>query len=166
MRNRVSNDGHNGKPSINLQSLGLTFCLVLMVLCSVFVFNSCKLIEKHRKTEVRIEYRDSIVYKTKLDSIYIYQHDSVFIKDNGDTVFVERWSVRYKDVLKEVHDTIYFTDIKVDTITEYQETIKEVQKPLNAWQRFQKNGFWVLLFMVLAACLYFGYKLYRKLKGM
>lgn len=142
-----------------------TILILVMLVCSATFLSSCKLIEKYRKVEVRIEYRDSIVYKTKLDSIYIYQHDSVFIKDKGDTVFVERWSVRYKDVLKEVHDTIYFTDIKVDTITEYQETIKEVQKPLNAWQRFQKNGFWVLLFIVLAACMYFGYKLYRKLKG-
>lgn len=165
MQNRVSNDGHNGKPSINLQSLGLTFCLVLMVLCSVFVFNSCKLIEKHRKTEVRIEYRDSIVYSTKLDSIYLYEKDSIFIKEKADTVFVERWSVRYRDVLKEKHDTVFFTDIKVDTLVEYREQIREVPKPLTAWQRFQKNGFWALLVIVLGICLYFGYKFYKKLKG-
>lgn len=57
-----------------------------------------------------VEVRDSIRVETRLDSVYVYEHDSIF-RDrwrNGDTVFVnvERWAVRYKDKIVEVHDTI------------------------------------------------------------
>lgn len=57
-----------------------------------------------------IEYRDSVRTEYKLDSVYVYKHDSIF-RDRwreGDTVFVttDRWRVMYKDKIVEVHDTI------------------------------------------------------------
>lgn len=57
-----------------------------------------------------VEIRDSMRVEYKHDSIYEYKHDSIF-RDrwrSGDTVYVnvERWAIRYKDKIVEVHDTV------------------------------------------------------------
>lgn len=57
-----------------------------------------------------VEVRDSVRTEYKLDSVYVYKHDSVW-RDrwrNGDTVFVvqEKYKTLYKDKIVEVHDTI------------------------------------------------------------
>lgn len=56
----------------------------------------------------------------RLDSVYIYQHDSIF-RDrwrNGDTIFVqvEKWQTRYKDKIVQVHDTISTNEVKVQQV--------------------------------------------------
>ena len=51
--------------------------------------------------------RDSIRMEYKLDSIYLYERDSIYIHAKADTVWVEKWKTRYKDVLKIERDTIY-----------------------------------------------------------
>lgn len=76
-------------------------CVLLCVLCSLTGCKTCVPI---------VETRDSIRVEYKLDSVYVYQHDSIF-RDrwrNGDTVFVtvEKWQTRYKDKIVQVHDTI------------------------------------------------------------
>lgn len=67
-----------------------------------------------------VEVRDSVRVEQRLDSVYIYQHDSIF-RDrwrNGDTVFVqvEKWAVRYKDKIVQVHDTISTNEVKVQQV--------------------------------------------------
>lgn len=57
-----------------------------------------------------VEVRDSVRTEYKLDSVYMYKHDSVW-RDrwrNGDTVFVvqEKYKTLYKDKIVEIHDTI------------------------------------------------------------
>lgn len=57
-----------------------------------------------------VEVRDSVRTEYKLDSVYVYKHDSVW-RDrwrNGDTVFVvqEKYKTLYKDKIVEIHDTI------------------------------------------------------------
>ena len=61
--------------------------------------------------------RDSIVTEYKLDSIYLYQRDSIHIREKADTVFVNKYVTRYKDVLKIERDTIW----QENTIVEVQE---------------------------------------------
>lgn len=51
--------------------------------------------------------RDSIRMEYKLDSIYLYERDSIYIHSKADTVWVEKWKTRYKDVMKIERDTIY-----------------------------------------------------------
>ena len=57
-----------------------------------------------------VETRDSIRVEFRHDSVYIWQHDSIF-RDrwrSGDTVYVtlEKYKTLYKDKIVEVHDTI------------------------------------------------------------
>ena len=51
--------------------------------------------------------RDSIRVEQRLDSIYLYEMDSIYIKEKADTIFVNKYVTRYKDVLKIERDTIW-----------------------------------------------------------
>ena len=77
---------------------------------------------------VREVVRDSLIVRTKLDSVYLYEKDSIFIKQKGDTVFFERFSIRYKDKLIEKKDTTYINKVEIQEIP--------VPAQLNWWQRW------------------------------
>lgn len=88
--------------------------------------------------------RDSVRVEYKLDSVYLYERDSIFVHEKKDTVFIERWKTRYKDVLKIQHDTIR------DTHTEVQVQRVEVTP------RFAKFCYWwfgVSAFLLIACAL-------------
>ena len=72
--------------------------------------------------------RDSVRVEYKLDSVYLYERDSIFVHEKRDTVFVERWKTRYKDVLKIQRDTV------IDTKTEVQR--------VEVTPRFAKFCYW------------------------
>lgn len=71
----------------------------------ILFFLGCKTIQPTIIT------RDSVRVEHHLDSVYIYERDSVFIDRwrAGDTVYItkEKWLTRYKDKEVAVHDTIY-----------------------------------------------------------
>lgn len=79
--------------------------ILLIATCAILVWmmSSCKVQDCIPETIVR----DSIRVEQKLDSIYLYEKDSIFIKEGRDTIFVEKYITRYKDVLKVQRDTIY-----------------------------------------------------------
>lgn len=79
--------------------------ILLIATCAIlaWMMSSCKVQDCIPETIVR----DSIRVEQKLDSIYLYEKDSIFIKEKADTVFIEKYITRYKDVLKVQRDTIY-----------------------------------------------------------
>lgn len=80
-----------------------TIVAALCVAMLVWMLQACKVQDCIPETIVK----DSIRVEFRHDSTYIYEKDSVFIKEKADTVFVEKWKTRYKDVLKIERDTIY-----------------------------------------------------------
>lgn len=105
----------------------LALAAVAFLLAIVACFGSCKTVlpcipETITRDSVRVEY--------KLDSVYLYERDSIFVHEKRDTVFVERWKTRYKDVLKIQRDTV------IDTKTEVQVQRVEVTP------RFAKFFYW------------------------
>lgn len=71
-----------------------------------------------------VEYRDSIRTEYIHDSIYRYERDSIFIHHKADTVWMEKYITRYKDVLKVERDTVWRDNM--------QTIVKEVEveKPI------------------------------------
>lgn len=109
----------------------------------------------------RVVYQKDTTYVSKIDSIYKYERDSVFVREKGDTVYKYVERVRYRDRYKV--DTLI--KVMVDSVA--VERIKEVkvEKPLSWWQRAKIGAFWWLLGALVAAVLWiFRKPLLRLLK--
>lgn len=114
---------------------------------------SCKTIEYVPVVEHEVHH-DSI-YFTKVQRDSIWQHDSVLIKDKGDTVLIEKWHTKY--IEKQVHDTTYVA--KVDSIPVPYEVIKEVPAKLSKTQR----GLILIGILTLMAAIIFGASWLKKI---
>ncbi|MDU1904660.1 MAG: hypothetical protein E6772_07745 [Dysgonomonas sp.] len=110
----------------------LTTLFILMVLLLLF---SCKTRTIHVPIEsVRVEYRD----KWLRDSVYL--HDSILIKMQGDTVWLEKYKYLYRDKL--VRDSVFITD-----------TIQVAYPVKGDTEYINRLYWWQYLLMVLgAAC--------------
>jgi len=97
---------------------------IALFLCLCY---SCKSVQYVPVESVKTEYRDKIVK----DSVYLY--DSVYIKEKGDTLIMERYRYLYRD--KFVRDSVFINDtIRVPYPVE---VVKPVKKRLSGWQNFQ-----------------------------
>ena len=85
------------------------------------------------------EYRDSIVVRLQHDTIQTYEKDSIYIHQRGDTVFRERWSIRYRDKVVERHDTIYQSVNKHDV---------EVREVVPTYYKGVSLAFWILVILL------------------
>jgi hypothetical protein len=114
-----------------------------------WMLQSCKVQNCIPETIVR----DSIVTEYKLDSIYLYEKDSIFIHEKADTVFINRFVTRYKDVMKIEHDTVY----QDNKVVEVKEVL--VEKPIAGVVKWFA---WIGLAAVLIVVIKIGLKVYRK----
>ena len=112
--------------------------VILSLILSVILFTGCK------PTEV-IKYVDRWHETTQIDTVKTIQKDSIFIHSKGDTVFVEKYKMLFKDRVKILNKTD--SVLKVDTI------VKNVQQPSKEiikykWGLFDWLGLSVLLYFI------------------
>lgn len=112
---------------------GIVICLLWLCL-----LNSCKTCECFPG----IEYRDSIVTRYHHDTIQTYEKDSIFIHARGDTVWRERWSIRWRDKIVERYDTIY-QDRQTETV--------RVERVVPTYYKGASLAFWILVVLLLLA---------------
>ena len=104
-------------------AIGLTALAIIAMLA----LSSCG---TTKYVEVPITKTDTlIVTDHQRDSVYL--HDSISVKQAGDTVWVQEWHTKYK--LKEVHDTTIVATH--DTIAKPYPIIEYEEKPLGWWQQ-------------------------------
>ena len=132
------NDYWNGYDPMNGMSDGermLAGCLQcgLLIVVAFVGMLLAALLSGCTKTEyVTVEKvrTDTLQYYCSIrDSVYL--HDSTFIREKGDTVWIEKWHTKWRERL--VHDTCYQS--RTDTLVSVTEHVKEVAKPLTWWQR-------------------------------
>ena len=82
--------------------------------------------------EVERILRDT-TYITKEVRDSVFLHDSVSVKERGDTVFVERWHTKYRERLQT--DTVYRS--RTDTVPKPYPVEKLVERQLTGWQRLR-----------------------------
>ena len=98
---------------------------------------------------VKTEY----INKMSIDSIYLY--DSVYLKEKGDTIFMEKYKYSYRDRLRV--DTV----IQKDSIRVPYPVI--VEKKLTWWQRIKLEfADWYLLATVLVVGFFAVKRLIKK----
>jgi hypothetical protein len=87
----------------------------------------------------------------------IYRHDSIYIREKGDTVWMERYKYVYRD--KVVHDTMYVN--QTDTIREPY----PVEKELTRWQQMKLElGGWAFGIIIAFALIIVGWMIYKSRK--
>ena len=106
----------------------------------------CKSIEYVPVVEKEVHH-DSI-YFTKVQRDSVWLHDSISLKEKGDTIRIEKWHTKY--IEREVHDTLY--QAKTDSIPVPYEVIKEVPAKLSKAQK----GLMTLGILTLMAAIIFG----------
>lgn len=106
------------------------------------------------------------VETVKTDSIYInqvqrdsiYRLDSIYIRDKGDTVWVEKYKYLFVDKLR--HDTMYVN---------HTDTIREpypVERELSRWQNMKMElGGWAFGIIITAALIIVGWIVYKSRKN-
>jgi len=96
----------------------------IFILLSVILLAGCSKTVYVPVQSTRTEYTDRMLR----DSVHLY--DSVFVKEKGDTVRIEKYKYLYKD--KIIRDSI----LKIDSIQVLCPVDKYVNR-LTGWQNFQ-----------------------------
>lgn len=129
---------------------------VLGMLLIAFFLSGCK--TKYIPME-KVVCREVLKHDTLHTSDSVFVHDSVFIRQNGDTRYIDRW--HEKMVFKNVYKVKVDSFLKRDSIP----VPYPVDKVLSKWEQFQlKYAIWSFgALCVLLVVL--GYKLYKKIKN-
>lgn len=121
----------------------------LLVALLVTILPSCKTVD----CLPEVVYRDSIRTEYIHDSIYRYERDSIYIHQKADTVWMEKYITRYKDVLKVECDTVW----RDNTQTIVKEVL--VEKPIAGVVKWFA---WIGAFFVVFYLVKIGLWVYRK----
>lgn len=132
--------------------------VLMVILFMLALLASCRQVEYVTVEKVRTD----TTYITKWQKDSVWLHDSIHVKENGDTVMIERWHTQWRDRLRV--DTIY--QATHDTIPQPYpiETIKMVEKELSWWQRLRLLVGNIGLLGILGVIGYYGVKLWRVYK--
>ena len=120
----------------------LYMLIVFMVGLMLIALGACKSV-KYVPVET-IKYDSIYITQHQRDSIYL--HDSIFHKEKGDTILIEKWHTKY--IEKQVHDTLI--QIERDTIPQPYPYEVEVPARLSWWQKTRMHVGEVTLIALLA----------------
>lgn len=127
----------------------VSWCITLApFMCMLFVICSCRTVKYVPVETVKID----TTYINKLQRDSIYMLDSVYVKEKGDTVLIEKYKYLYRDKL--VRDTMYIS--KADSI----QVPYPVEKELTRWQQFRMYfGGWAMCIVVISILILIVYKI-------
>ena len=115
---------------------------------------SCKSVEYVPVIEKEVHH-DSI-YLTKVQKDSVWLHDSILVKDRGDTVLIEKWHTKYIEKLRI--DTTYIA--KVDSIPAPYPVEKLVEKQLSKGQMLRLAVGDITIFGVCGVLVFFAVRLW------
>lgn len=123
--------------------------IILAVLAAVLT--GCK------QTEYVVvpEYHTDTLRVAQIVTDSVYKHDSIYIRQSGDTVLIEKWHTVWQN--HTAYDTLYKS--RMDTIAKPYPVIKEVPAELSWWQKTQMYAGDALLLLLLVVL---GFLVVRK----
>ena len=146
---KLYNEGIRKRAGTIFARSGKWLCIIMLT----SAIWSCKSVEYVPVETVRT---DSI-YINQVQRDSIYQHDSIYIREKGDTVWMEKYKYVYRDKL--VHDTMYVN--RTDTIREPY----PVEKELTRWQQMKLElGGWAFGIIITFALIIVGWIVYKSWK--
>lgn len=133
----------------------LTMCIwFLLILFAGFICIGLGACRSIKYVPVETVKHDSI-YITQHQKDSIYVHDSIYKKEKGDTLIIEKWHTKY--IEKQVRDTLI--QIERDTIPQPYPYEVEVPAQLSWWQ---KTRLYLANVVLLALAVFIGWKIYRR----
>lgn len=130
---------------------------LVFIVIAILLFSACRTITKTIEVPVEIPVeviKKEYIYDTKIDSVYI--RDSIDRWQKGDTLFITKYSTKYK-YLNRV-DTI----LKVDTIPKIISTTIEKKVEVNHIYWYQKTLMWLGGIAVILLIVVITYKIKKK----
>lgn len=130
----------------------MRYSILILIILLTAAICSCRSV-KYVPVEV-IKTDTTYINKVQRDSIY--QLDSIYIRDKGDTVLITKTMYIYRDKL--IRDTVYAS--RVDSV----QVPYPVEKELTHWQQFRMDvGGWaigILVILIIAGVcwLFFRFK--------
>ena len=103
--------------------------------------------------------RTDTTYITQHQRDSIWMHDSILVREKGDTVWFEKWHTKY--IEKQIHDTLY--SATHDTIPVICEVEKEVAAKLSSWQKLLIKAGHLALAALIACIIYIIIKIKDKI---
>lgn len=123
-------------------------CITLAPFMCLLLVCSCRTVKYVPVETIKID----TTYINKLQRDSIYMLDSVYVKEKGDTVFIEKYKYLYRDKL--VRDTMFIS--KADSI----QVPYPVEKELTRWQQFRMNfGGLAVCIVVISILILIVYKI-------
>lgn len=129
-------------------------CWMPTVLLISLLFVGCRPMQMVGGSTSQVSERETASRQT--DNVFIYVYDSVTIRENGDTVWQDRWHTEYRDRWHERTDTVTIRD----SIGVEKPVL--VEKPLSGWMNFQLWAGRLALIALLALVAWKVLKLYLK----
>lgn len=121
--------------------------IIIVILLAILLLTSCRSVEYVTVEKVRTD--TTYITRQQRDSIWL--HDSIRVKERGDTVLIEKWHTKY--IEKVTHDTTYVATH--DTIPQPYPVIKEVERQLSWMQKsLMGAGLLALMALVVAVALW------------
>ena len=129
------------------------YIYIIIILLTPAIW-SCRSV---RYVPVETVKHDSVYFnKVVRDSIHV--KDSVYVRDKGDTLYVERWKYLYRDKVRV--DTM--VSVRVDTLA----VPYPVEKRLTRWEQFRLDvGGYAIFAVVVTILIAVGYMIYKLKKG-
>ena len=123
---------------------------IIIFAALAMIMVGCKTIEYVPVVEHEVHH-DSI-YFTQVQRDSIWMHDSISIKEKGDTVRIEKWHTKY--IEKQVHDTTYVA--KHDSIPVPYEVVKEVERKFS---KTEKGLMWLGILSLIGGTIFTAFKI-------
>jgi hypothetical protein len=129
----------------------VAFIMMLIVgLAICALFGSCTTTKYVEVVKVRTD----TTYITQHQRDSIWMHDSILVREKGDTFYMERWHTKY--VVNEKHDTTYVATH--DTIPQPYPVTEYVEKPLS---KIEKGLMGVGILTLMALVIFVAMKIKR-----
>ena len=132
---------------------GWIFAQVMWIVAIILVsmLSGCRSV-KYVPVEV---VKSDTTYINKVQRDSIYQLDSIYIRDKGDTVLITKTKYIYRDKL--IRDTVFVSH------TDSIQVPYPVEKQLSRWQQFKVDaGEWVLGMFIVMMLSFVGYMYINK----
>jgi hypothetical protein len=101
--------------------LSIAFAVVVITL----FLTACRTVRETTADSRQTEHLAGSV-QTVRDSVTVYRLDSVFVRETGDTVYIDRLRMEYRDRLRT--DTLTVTDtVRVERVVTVKETVENNQ---------------------------------------